>query len=144
MAITAEMGNRTLMQAIQVACHEMEGIEDHLGHFASNFDILLGYRKFFVHSAFGITPDGGNRGEFERQLFSLDGKGRSRYFSQKLTQAKLQEASKSVQSLIGYGVAIQQDLGVAHNAISRLAQSYEVLLEKPHWPRTIEQTPLYF
>lgn len=143
MALTAEVGNRTLMHAIEVASHEMDEIGSHLRHFSSGFTRLLGYRNFYVHALKTIQHNGLVPGQFEGLLFSYDGKGRARFFNRGLTQVELQVATEAMHTLTGYGAAIQKELGVNTPELLHLLETYEGSLEKPNWPQPVEKTPLY-
>lgn len=143
MAVTTELGNRTLMQAIEVASHEMGDIGQHLRHFSKGFTTLLGYRNFYVHSLYAVRRNGLVPGSTEGILFSLDGKGRVRYYSRHLLEAELEAYIKSVQDLLNYGAAIQKELGATGDGLEALLKAYEASLEMPDWPQSVEKTPLY-
>ena len=142
-ALTAEIGNRTLMQAIEVASHDMEKLGPHLRHLSSGFTILLGYRNFYVHALKSVQHNGLVPGEYEGILFSTDGKGRARFYSRGLRQAELKIATEAMHDLVGYGAAIQKELGVNTDALDRLLKTYGGSLEKPTWPQSVEKTPLF-
>lgn len=143
MAVTAELGNRTLTQAIEVASHEMGEIGEHLRHFSDGFAILLGYRNFYVHGIYAIRHDGFVPGSTYGVLFTLDGKGRVRYFNRHLTITELDATIAAIHSLIGYAAAIQKELGATGDGLAALIESYKASLEKPSWPPNVEKTPLY-
>jgi len=147
-AITAEIGNRSLVHALQVASYDLDqtdpdGIGQHLRHFGAGYETLLGYRNFYVHSIFGTRPDPSAEGHFEAILFSNDGKGRARFFNQALTVATLEQVISHISALMRYGTAIQKELGATGDGIDGLAASYQASLEKPTWPPQVEKTPLY-
>lgn len=143
MAVTAELGNRTLMQAIEVASHEMGEIGRHLRHFSKGYSTLLGYRNFYVHAIYSTRLVEHDPTRFEAVLFSLDGKGRVRYFNRTLTEAELDAAVAAIHQLLGYGAAIQKELGATGDGIEALLKSYQASLEMPQWPPDVEKTPLY-
>ncbi len=143
MAVTAELGNRTLMQAIEVASHEMGDIGTHLRHFSKGYSTLLGYRNFYVHAIYGTRPTDADPSKSEAVLFSLDGKGRVRYFNRALTDTELDQTIASIIKLLGYGAAIQRELGATGDGIEALLYSYDASLEMPQWPSDVEKTPLY-
>lgn len=143
MAVTAELGNRTLMQAIEVASHEMKEIGPHLRHFSKGYSTLLGYRNFYVHAIFATRPSDSDPTQSEAVLFSLDGKGRVRYFSQALSAAELDAMIAAAHQLLGYGAAIQKELGAKGDGIEALIAAYGASLEMPKWPPDVEKTPLY-
>lgn len=143
MAITAEVGNRTLMEAIEVASHEMGKIGEHLRHFSKGYSSMLGYRNFYVHAYFGTRPNPIDPAVSEGILFSQDGKGRVRYFNRALTEADLDAATAGIHALLAYGTAIQKELGATGDGLDGLLQSYRASLEKPDWPPPVEKTPLY-
>jgi hypothetical protein len=142
-ALTAEVGNRTLMQAIQVASHEKDGIGEHLRHFTIGFETMLSYRNFYVHSLYAIEHNGLVPGDYEGILFSQDGKGRAKYFNRRLTIKELEAAISGVHKLNAYGSAIQKELGETGDGLEDLLQAYGASLEKPDWPPCVEKTPLY-
>ena len=74
---------------------------------------------------------------------ALARRGRARYFSQTLSQPDLDSITKAIHALIGYGAAIQKELGVEGDGIEGLLTTYSGSLEKPHWPPQVEKTPLY-
>lgn len=143
LAITAEVGNRTLMEAIEVASHEMGDLGNHLRHFSKGYSTMLGYRNFYVHAYYGTMPSPANPEVVAGILFSQDGKGRVRYFNQPLTEDDLDLANAGIHSLISYGAAIQKELGADGDGLHGLMQVYGSSLEKPNWPPQIEKTPLY-
>lgn len=143
MAVAAELGNRTLTQAIEVASHEMDGIGEHLRHFCDGYAVLLGYRNFYVHALYAIRDDGFVPGNSHGLLFTLDGKGRVRYFSRHLTTAELDKTLAAIHALIGYAAAIQKELGATGDGLAALIESYKASLEMPSWPPSVEKTPLY-
>jgi hypothetical protein len=142
-ALTSELGNRTLMDAIEVASFELQELGEHLRHFSKGFKVLLGYRNFYVHSLVGTEHNCLVPGDWQGILFSLDGKGRARFFNRKLTTRELELTIRSIHQLIAYGAAIQQALGASGNGIDHLAQTFSASLDKPHWPKSVEKTPLY-
>lgn len=147
-AITAEIGNRSLVQALQVASYDLDqsdpdGIGQHLRHFADGYEKLLGYRNFYVHSIFGARTAPSMKEHYEAILFANDGKGRARFFNQTLTEPALEKASRHISTLIGYGTAIQRELGATGDGLDNLETSYQASLEKPTWPPPVEKTPLY-
>lgn len=141
MAVTAELGNRTLGQVIEVASHEMGEIGVHLRHFTSGYGKLLGYRNFYVHSLYAIRSNAELNAE--GILYCLDGKGRVRYFNRTLSDDELEATVTSIHALIGYGAAIQQALGADGDGLVSLVKVYGASLEKPNWPPDVEKTPLY-
>lgn len=148
MALTAELGNRTLMEAIEVASHElthkeMGAIGEHLRHFSKGYSQLLGYRNFYVHGIYGTKRVTADASKTEAFLLTFDGKGRARYFNRPLTEADLDTATRAIHTLIGYGAAIQRELGAEGDSIDRLISTYSASLEKPSWPPPVEKTPLY-
>ena len=143
MAVTAELGNRSLVEAIEVASREMGALGEHLQHFTNGYSTLVGYRNFYVHSLTGLQHDGLVPGDTEGVLFSIDGKGRVKYFNRTLKSADLDKAVGGIHQLIGYGAAIQKELGATGESIDRLIEAYQASLEKPHWPKPVTKTPLY-
>lgn len=142
-ALTAEVGNRTLMQAIQVASHDKGDIGEHLRHFSNGFDTMLGYRNFYVHALYGTEHNGLVPGDHHGILFTQDGKGRARFFIRRLSAQELEAATSAIHKLIAYGAAIQKELGATGDRIDRLVQVYGASLERPDWPKPVEKTPLY-
>lgn len=143
MAVTAELGNQTLIQAIEVASHEMPEIGPHLRHFSRGYRTILGYRNFYVHAAYATRPSESDPAKAELMLFSLNGKGRVRYFNRALSDAELDGMITATQQLIGYGAAIQKELGATGDGLSSLLETYTASLEMPQWPPEVEKTPLY-
>lgn len=142
-ALTSELGNRTLMDAIEVASHELEVLGEHLRHFCKGFKVMLGYRNFYVHSLVATEHNELVPGDWQGVLFSLDGKGRARFFNRKLTARELQAAISDIHKLIAYGAAIQKALGASGDGIDHLAKTYGASLDRPNWPKCVEKTPLY-
>jgi hypothetical protein len=142
-ALTAEVGNRTLMQAIQVASHDKGDFGAHLRHFSNGFETMLGYRNFYVHALYGTEHNGLVPGDFHGILFTQDGKGRARYFNRKLTSQELETAISAIHKLIGYGSAIQKELGATGDGLENLVRAYGASLEKPDWPQCVTKTALY-
>ena len=143
MAVTAELGNRTLMQAIEVASHEMEELGPHLRHFSKGYLTLLGYRNFYVHAIYSTRPSEHDPANSEAVLFTLDGRGRLRFFNRALTETELDKAISAIHQLLGYGVAIQKELGATGDGLEGLIHAYQATLEMPQWPPDVEKTPLY-
>ncbi|MCL9998699.1 MAG: hypothetical protein NBV68_04920 [Erythrobacter sp.] len=142
-ALTSELGNRTLMDAIEVASHELDVLGEHLLHFSKGFRVILGYRNFYVHSLVATEHNGLVPGDWQGVLFSLDGKGRARFFNRKLTSQELEVVISEIHKLIAYGAAIQKALGASGDGIDRLVQIYGSSLDMPIWPRCVEKTALY-
>lgn len=145
MAVTAELGNRTLMDALQAASHDlaledMGAIGPHLRHFAKGYSTLLGHRNFYVHGIYATRPHEVNA---DAILYTFDGKGRVRIFNRHLTQEDLDIAIAGIHSLIGYGAAIQRELGATGEGLERLLATYQASLEMPDWPLPVEKTALY-
>ena len=145
MAITAEIGNRTLLHAIETASREgdMDEMGDHLRHFCTGYEKLLGYRNFYVHALFATRPSKTTENEMEGMLLSIDGKGKLRAFNQPVTAANFALFTKHTQKLIGYGVAIQKQLGATGDGLEAMINNYSASLEKPQWPSQIEKTAHY-
>ena len=143
MAVTAEVGNRTLMEAIEVASRGMEATGEHLRHFSKGYTTMLGYRNFYVHGYYGTQPNPNDPNFCEGILFTLDGKGRVRFFNRPLTEADLDLANAGIHSLLAYGTAILRELGATGDGIESLVQVYGASLEKPDWQPQVEKTPLY-
>lgn len=143
MAVTAELGNRTLVQAIEVASHEMDGIGPHLRHFTKGYTTILGYRNFYVHAIHALRQTETDPNVSEGVLFSLDGKGRVRFFNRALGETELNATIAAIDKLLGYGAAIQKELGATGDGLQALLEAYQASLEMPQWPPDAEKTPLY-
>lgn len=145
MAITAEIGNRTLLHAIETASREsdMKQMGDHLRHFCLGYEKLLGYRNFYVHALYATRPSKKVEHETEGILLSIDGKGKLRAFNQPVTAADFALFTKNTQKLIAYGVAIQKELGATGDGLEAMISNYSATLEKPEWPSRIEKTAHY-
>lgn len=145
MAITAEIGNRTLLHGIETASREgdMGEMGEHLRHFCSGYEILLGYRNFYVHALYATRASKTTKNEMEGMLLSIDGKGKLRAFNQPVTAADFASFTRHTQKLIAYGAAIQKALGATGDGLDAMIRNYSASLEKPQWPSRIEKTAHY-
>lgn len=142
LAVTSEMGNIALMNAVKVAsrAEEMEHLSEHLRHFCEGFDRLREYRNFYVHATYASTV---HEGVTAIQTLAFDGKGQIRLFNPVVTTADLTKYIAAVQQLIGYGAAIQRELGADGDGLESMIRAYGARLEKPEWPPKVDKLPQY-
>jgi len=142
LAVAAEMGNIALTNAVQVASRmpEMDGLSEHLRHFCEGYDRLRGYRNFYVHAIYATVVQDG---QTAIQALAFDGKSQIRLFNPVITAADLGQYISAVHRLIGYGAAIQRELGADGSGLESMIESYGAKLEKPEWPPRVDKVPQY-
>ncbi len=142
LGVASEMGNIALQNALKVASRqaELDHLGDHLKHFCEGFDRLREYRNFYVHTAYATTV---HDGLSALQALSFDGKGQIRMFNPVVTDGDLVAYVTAVHSLIGYGAAIQKELGADGEGIDNMIRTYGAKLEKPNWPPRVNKVPQY-
>lgn len=142
LAVAAEMGNIALTNAVLVASRmpEMEDLSDHLRHFCEGYDRLRGYRNFYVHAIYATTV---HEGQTAIQALAFDGKSQIRMFNPIITAGDLRNYISSVHKLIGYGSAIQLELGADGEGLEKMISSYGAQLVKPDWPPRVDKVPQY-
>tara|TARA_B100000678_G_scaffold216265_1_gene183629 strand:+ start:741 stop:1370 length:630 start_codon:yes stop_codon:yes gene_type:complete len=141
MSVASEMGNRSIVQAIQVGSKvpELEHLAEHLRHICEGFTRLLGYRNFYVHGIYAIEQVDGLAAI---RILSVKGDGSFKMFNPIVTANDIDEFQGHVHKLIGYGVAIQKALGADGDGLEAMVERYEASLEKPEWPKPLKKVPL--
>ncbi|TXC73840.1 hypothetical protein FSZ31_03695 [Sphingorhabdus soli] len=140
LAVSAEMGNRSLTQAIEAGSRldELKEIAPHLQHLCKGFVLLLGYRNFYIH---GIYATEIHNGERVARILSVDGKGKARIFNPTFESKDLRVFITHLHSLIGYSAAIQKALGADGDGLGNMIKAYQASLIKPVWPPQLKRVP---
>lgn len=141
MSVAAEMGNRSIVQAIQVGAKaaEIEHLSEHLTHICDGFTRLLGYRNFYVHGIYATEPVDGKAAI---RILSVKGDGTFKMFNPTVTASDLLAFHRNTHKLIGYGAAIQKALGADGDGLEAMIERYQASLEKPEWPQPLKKVPI--
>lgn len=141
MGVAAEMGNRSIVQAIEVGARvpELENLSEHLLHITKGFTRLLGFRNFYVHGIYATEPVDGTAAI---RILSVKGDGKFKMFNPTVTAGDLGEFQSHVHNLIGYGIAIQKELGAEGDGLEAMIERYQASLQKPEWPQPLKKVPI--
>ena len=145
-AITADMGNRSVLEGLQSACREgdMQDVREHIEHFMRGFGVLLGYRNHYVHSLRGVmhSHQVGMNVIMQGWLAKFTGKGKLRVVTAPVL-SEMTEFKEAALALSRYATAILLEMGMEDYGFSDMLKMPRPLLEKPVWPKSLQSTPGY-
>lgn len=146
-ALVVDMGNRSLCDGLRSAGRQVEDAElrDHIDHFVTGFDRLLGYRNLYVHGlmAVGLEREKGNVRILNGHVLQLKGRGRLRAEQRPVPISEITEFKERVMKLLDYAKAILRQLGQSDFGLGEMLGMPEPSLEKPQWPATVKNSPHY-
>lgn len=146
-AITADMGNRSVLEGLQAACRDedMQAIREHIEHFIRGFNVLLGYRNHYVHGLRGVLHSHqiGMNIIMQGWIAKFSGKGRLRAVMSPVPISEMTDFKEAALALSRYSSAILVEMGMDDLGLSDMLEMPRPSLEKPVWPKSLQSTPSY-
>lgn len=135
MAVATQLQARSLIQVSKAIARKKDhrSIQPHIDHFFTGFQRLSDYRHYYVHGMMGI--DKGNGGLLSLRIRN----GVLQFCSDTVSPEMLSKVADNMGALVGYGAAIQKELGASGCGIEALLASYESKLDMPKWLVPIEK-----
>ena len=137
-AVSADIGNRTMLDAIISGSRDEKYrvFREEITHFCKGYELILGYRNYYVHSLGKIAEGSG-------ELLCLVGKKRVKFHNENVTADDLNKMMNYTHELAAYAAGILTKLGSKRKGHAGLAASLGSSHGKPVWPDTLTRVPRY-
>lgn len=141
LALVADLGSRTLNEALLSAARGLEDqeIRKHVDHFCKGFGRLGEHRNLYIHglmSMDGGQPNSRNERPLHGRIMKISGKGRLRSIDMDLPTSEIIKFKKDCLSLLSYGKAISNELGLGDDTFEKILNMPRPSLDMPTWPES--------